>query len=244
MKTTKFSDARYLGDPINIVRIFNDKEVDELIFVDITATVERRKPALEYIREIATECFMPLCYGGGVRGLEDMDTLYAAGVEKIAINSYAVEKPAIVGDAARRFGSQSVVVSMDVRRTMFGKYEVRTHGGRRKTGLDPVEHARRSEDAGAGEILLTSIDRDGKMQGYDLDLVRTVSDAVGVPVIASGGAGSVDDLASAVNVGGASAAAAGSLFVFQGPHRAVLIHYPDSRELNAAFARTPGGTDG
>lgn len=243
VKTTKFANARYLGDPINIVRIFNDKEVDELIFVDITATIERRSPPLEYIREIATECFMPLCYGGGVRSLEDMDALYAAGVEKIAINSRAVENPALIADAAKHFGSQSVVVSVDVRRTMFGKYEVRTHSGRRRTGLEPVEHARRSEEAGAGEILLTSIDRDGSMQGYDLDLVRMVSNAVRVPVIASGGAGSVEDLAAAVSVGGASAAAAGSLFVFQGPHRAVLIHYPESRALNAAFAGTPGGTD-
>lgn len=237
VKTVKFKEPKYLGDPINIVRIFNDKEVDELIFLDITATVERKKPPFKLLSEIASECFMPLGYGGGINDLNDVRTILSLGVEKVAINSWAVEDPSFVTTAADRFGSQSIVVSIDVKKNIFGKYQVFTQGGRQKTGLDPLKFAVQMEQMGAGELLINSIDRDGTMQGYDLSLVTQISDAVGIPVVACGGAGTVDDLAGAVNQGGASAAAAGSMFVFQGPHRAVLISYPNGDELQKAFER-------
>lgn len=236
VKTVKFRKPQYLGDPINIVRIFNDKEVDELVFLDITATMERKKPPFELLARITSECFMPLCYGGGVRDLQTMSTLYAIGIEKVALNSIAVEDPSLVASASREFGAQSVIVSIDVKKKLFGGYEVKTHGGRKATGLDPVAHAGRMEAAGAGEILLNSIDRDGTMSGYDLDLVRRVSSAVSIPVVACGGAAGIDDLSLAVKEGGASAAAAGSMFVFHGPHRAVLISYPTQQELRHVLA--------
>lgn len=235
VKTVKFKDPTYLGDPINIVKIFNDKEVDELTFLDITATNERRRPPFELIESIASECFMPLGYGGGIHSLEDMKTLVGLGVEKISINSYAVENPMFIHEAADIAGSQSVVVSMDVKKNFWGKYEVFTHSGTKGTGLDPVKWAKDVETHGAGEILLNSIERDGTMKGYDIELVKQVAAAVTIPVVACGGASSIRDLAQAVHEGGASAAAAGSMFVFQGPHRAVLISYPSPQELRIAF---------
>ena len=235
VKTVRFGDPRYLGDPINIVRIFNDKEVDELVLLDIMATAQTRKPNFELLARITSECFMPLCYGGGVRALDTMKSLFAIGIEKVSLNSAAVEDRRLVEDAARAFGASSVVVSIDVKKRLFGGYEVRTHGGRKATGLDPVQHARDMERAGAGEILLNSIDRDGTMNGFDLELVRKVSSAVTIPVVACGGAGSVTDLGLVVRDAGASAAAAGSMFVFQGTHRAVLISYPSQAELRAVF---------
>lgn len=236
VKTVRFKDPKYLGDPINIVKIFNDKEVDELVFLDITATVEHKKPPFELLAKITSECFMPLCYGGGVRGLEDMKTLFGLGIEKVAVNSYAVETPAFIKAAADLFGSQSVIASVDVKQNLLGRYEVFTYGGRRRTGLDPVKFAVKMEKYGAGELLLNSIDRDGTMQGYDLELIRRVSGAVSIPVVACGGAGKVQDLVDVTEKGGASAAAAGSLFVFQGPRRAVLISYPSPKELQGVFS--------
>jgi len=230
VKTVKFKDPKYLGDPINIVRIFNDKEVDELIFLDITATVESRPPNFELLGKITSECFMPLGYGGGIRTLEDVKKLLAIGVEKIVLNTSAVENPALIRAAADYAGSQAVVISMDVKKTMFGKYEVHTRGGRKSTGLDPVKFAVEMEKQGAGELFLNSIDRDGTMQGYDLELVRHVADSVTIPLVACGGAGNIQHLAEAIQAG-ASAAAAGSMFVFQGPLRGVLISYPAQAEL-------------
>lgn len=235
VKTTKFKDPTYLGDPINIVKIFNDKEVDELTFLDITATNENRKPPFALIESIASECFMPLGYGGGIRSLEDMKTLYNLGVEKISINSYAIENPAFIQAAADMAGSQSICVSMDVKKNFWGKYEVFTHSGSKGSGLDPIKWAREAENRGAGELFINSIDRDGTMQGYDLELIRSVASSVNIPVVACGGARSAQDLADAVLKGGASAAAAGSMFVFQGPHRAVLISYPSAKELRSVF---------
>lgn len=235
VKTVKFKSPKYLGDPINIVRIFNDKEVDELIFLDITATVEKRKPPFNLIEQIASECFMPLCYGGGVRCLEDMKVLFSLGVEKVSVNSYAVEQPTFIKVASDMFGSQSIIVSMDSKTNRLGKYEVFTHSGRKATSLDPVKFALQMEKQGAGEILLNSIDRDGMMQGYELELIRQVSGAVSIPVVACGGAGRFQHLGEAVEKGGASAAAAGSVFVFQGPHRAVLMSYPSPKDLQDIF---------
>ena len=235
VKTIKFRKPAYIGDPVNTVRIFNEKEVDELIVLDITATVEDKKPPFKIIEEIAGECFMPFTYGGGITCVEDARTILGLGVEKTVINSQAVEHPIFISQLAERFGSQSVVVSIDVKKKMFGKYEVFSHGGRQATGLDPVEWAVLAEKMGAGEILLTSINRDGTMDGYDIELIKNVSRMVSVPVIACGGAGTVEDFEQAVRDGGASAVAAGSMVVYQGKNRAVLINFPYRRELTGVM---------
>lgn len=234
VKTVKFRNPDYIGDPVNAVKIYNDKEVDELIFLDITATAEKRSPPLKTISEIATECFMPYTYGGGVNSLDDMRKIFNLGVEKIAINTHAVESPEFVRQAAKEFGSQSIVVSIDVKRKLMGKYEVFTRSGTNPTGLGPVEHARMMEEMGAGEILLTSIDRDGTWEGYDLELIKMVAEAVNVPLIVCGGAGSIDDFAKAVEAG-ASACAAGSMVVYQAKDRGVLINFPKQSELRTVL---------
>lgn len=233
VKTVKFRDPKYLGDPINIVRIFNDKEVDELIFLDITATNENRRPPFEMLSNITSECFMPLGYGGGIRSMDDVKTLLSLGIEKVILNTIAVEKPDFVTEVANYAGSQAVVVSMDVKKGFLGKYEVVTHSGKTGVGLDPVSHALEMEKRGVGELFVNAIDHDGMMQGYNLDLVRRVAEAVNVPVVACGGAGNTQHLAEAIQQGGASAAAAGSMFVFQGPLRGVLISYPSQEELRS-----------
>lgn len=235
VKTTRFKDPVYLGDPINIVRILNDKEVDELVFLDISASRSRARPSFDLLSQIASEAFVPFGYGGGVRTLDDMQTLFSLGVEKVILNSLAVENPGFVQRAATKFGSQSVVVSIDVKHRWFGREEVVTYGGRKATGLEPVKFAQEMERRGAGEILLTAVDRDGTMLGYDLDLVKRVSSSISVPTVACGGAGKLADLGQAVREGGASAAAAGSIFVFQGPRKGVLISYPTPDELRQIF---------
>jgi cyclase len=231
VKTVGFKNPKYLGDPINIVRIFNDKEVDELVFLDIKATPENRSPAFDLLGNITSECFMPLGYGGGIRSMDDIRHLLSIGIEKIILNTSAVENPTLIRSAADYAGSSSVVISIDVKKNVLGKYEVHTRCGKKGTGLDPVRHAVEVERKGAGEILINSIDRDGLMEGYDLELIRQVSEAVGIPVVACGGAGNIRHLRDAIKLGGASAAAACSMFVFQGPLRAVLISYPSPHEL-------------
>jgi cyclase len=235
VKTVRFRKTTYLGDPINIVRIFNDREVDELIVLDIDATREDRNPRLAQLTDLASECFMPLCYGGGVRSLKDIERLFAIGVEKVAINTQSVLNPVLVESAARQFGSQSIVASIDVKLDFLRRPRVITHGGRRSHGLDPVAHAREMEERGVGEVLLNSIDRDGVRSGYDLALIGEVTTAVRVPVIACGGAGCLEDAGRALRAG-AAAAAAGSLFSFAGPNRAVLVNYPDRRDIDVALA--------
>ena len=235
VKTTRFKNANYIGDPVNTLRIFNEKEVDELILLDITATSEARPPQFGLVEEVASECFMPLAYGGGVRTVDDFSRLYSAGVEKVAINAAAIEEPELIRRAADRFGSQSVIVSIDAKRRWLGRYEVMIRGGRTKTGVTPVEHARRIVELGAGEVLLTSIDHDGVMEGYNLELTRRVADAVDVPVIACGGAGELNHLQAAVREGNASAVAMGSMVIYQGLNRAVLVNYPDRAELDPLF---------
>lgn len=235
VKTVRFKAPVYVGDPINAVRIFNEKEVDELILLDISATPAGRGPDFDRIRDIASECFMPVCYGGGVRTVEDAMTLFNLGVEKVSLNTVAAAKPELVEALASSVGNQSIIVAIDVKRDWLGRARVYTECGKRNTGRSPLEYAREMESRGAGEILLNSIDRDGAMQGFDLDLVREVASAVQVPVVASGGAGTVEHLGAAV-AAGASAVAAGSMFVFSGPHRAVLIDYPGASELRAVFA--------
>ncbi len=230
VKSVRFKDHKYVGDPINAVKIFNEKEVDELVVLDISATAEKRPPNIRQIKEIAGEAFMPLGYGGGITSLDEIRELISAGVEKVILNTSAFNNPGLVSEGARYVGSQSVVVSIDVKKNLFGKYKVYIQNASRKTDADPVAYARRMQEAGAGEILLNAVDRDGTFGGYDVDLIRMVSESVDIPVVAIGGAATVDDLANAVK-SGASAVSAGSMFVFQRPHRAVLISYPSQAEL-------------
>ncbi len=230
VKSIKFNDHKYVGDPINAVKIFNEKEVDEILILDISATVERKAPNISTIKEIASEAFMPLGYGGGITKLEEIKALIASGVEKVVLNSSAFENPKLVSDSAAYVGSQSIVVSIDVKKTIWGKLKVFIHNGSKNTNLDPIDYARQIQRAGAGEILLNSIERDGTFGGYDTELIKSVSSAVGIPVVAVGGAAKVDDFVKAVQ-SGASAVSAGSMFVFQLPHRAVLISYPTQKEL-------------
>ena len=238
VKTVRFGQGKYVGDPLNAVRIFNEKEVDELIVVDIDATAENREPNLQLIGHLANECRMPLCYGGGVRSVEMLERIIQLGVEKVALSAAAVQDPGLIGAAAERVGGQSVVVVMDVKKTgMLRRWEVFTHNGTRKAGLDPVAFARQAEDRGAGEIVLNNIDRDGEMKGYDLDLIRVVRDAVHLPLTVLGGAGSLADIEALIREFGLIGAAAGSLFVFKGVYRAVLINYPTRQEKDALLAR-------
>jgi cyclase len=237
VKTIKFKNPIYVGDPRNTVKIFNEKEVDELFILDISATVEKQNPQFDLIREIVSEAFMPVAYGGGIRNTDDAKSLFALGLEKIVVNTYAVENPAFIQESANLFGSQSVVVCIDAKRGFLGNYEIYTYSGQKGVKLNPVKFARQIEEMGAGELVVNSIDRDGTKIGYDLDLIKSVTRAVNIPVIALGGAGKVEDFREAVLEGGASAVAAGSLFVFQGKHSAVLISYPEQAVLKKIFTK-------
>lgn len=231
VKSVKFKDYQYVGDPINAVKIFNEKEVNEIAIIDISATKSQRQPDIALIAEIASEAFMPLSYGGGITSIDHVKEILYNGVEKVIINTAAHKNPSLITEAARLFGNQSIVVSIDVKKMLFGGYKVHTSNGKENTGIAPEVFAKQMEHAGAGEILLNSIDRDGTFKGYDLDLIRLVSKTVSIPVIALGGAGSVEDFRRAKE-SGASAVAAGSMFVFQRPHRAVLINYPSQKVLS------------
>lgn len=214
VKGVKFVDLRDAGDPVEAARAYDAAGADELCFLDITASHEKRGILLDVVRRTAEVCFMPLTVGGGVRTVEDIRTLLLAGADKVSINTAAVERRAIVREAAEKFGSQLVVVAIDARRTASGAFDVFIHGGRKAAGLDAVAYAREVVELGAGEILLTSMDRDGTKEGYDLELTRAVADAVSVPVIASGGVGTLDHLAAGVRDGHASAVLAASIFHF------------------------------
>ena len=227
VKTVRFGRYVYVGDPCNTVRIFNELAVDELVFLDITATREGRAPNLRLLADIANECFMPLGYGGGVRTFEQAEAILRLGFEKVVINSHALERPALITELADHFGSQAVVVSIDVRRNLLGHPHVHSLAGTKNTRRDPVEWARQAESLGAGEILLTSIDREGTWDGFDIELIKSVTAAVGVPVIAHGGAGSVEHITQAVSEAHASAVAVGSLVVFQKKGMGVLVNFPD-----------------
>jgi len=230
VKTIQFKEPKYIGDPINAIRIFNEKEVDELVLLDITATIENKKPPVKILGKIAAECFMPLAYGGGIKTIEEIKELFNLGIEKAVINSYAAENSSFIKQAAEIFGSQSIVISIDVKKNELGEYEVFTRSGKKATGLNPVDFAVLMAKMGAGEIFLNSIDKDGRMLGYDVELIKAVSHAVAIPVIASGGAGKIGDFKNAVSAG-ASAVSAASMFVFYGKNRAVLINYPTQEEL-------------
>jgi cyclase len=226
VKTVRFREGKYVGDPINAVRIFNEKEADELIVLDIDATAKGNKPDMKMIQFWAAECRMPLCYGGGVKTVEEAKTIIGLGVEKVALSSAAVENPEIVAAIAAEIGNQSVVVVLDVK-SSGGKYVIWTHNATKNTGKCPIEFSKQLQGLGVGEIVLNSIDRDGEMKGYDFDIAGRVRAAVTVPMSVLGGAGSLKDIASLINRFGIIGAAAGSLFVFKGIYRAVLINYPN-----------------
>lgn len=242
VKTVGFKAPKYVGDPINAVKIFNEKESDELIVLDIDATANNVEPNYRLIANLAAECRMPLCYGGGVRTAEQAKRIISLGVEKVAISSAALENPELISLIAREIGSQSVVVVLDYKKRMFAKEpEVWTHNGTRNTKLSVVEVARQVEELGVGEIVLNSIDNDGQMKGYDLALAKRVREAVKIPMTVLGGAGSLADIGQLIESCGVVGAAAGSLFVFKGPYRAVLISYPNMGQrddlINAASAK-------
>jgi cyclase len=242
VKTVRFASPKYVGDPLNAVRIFNEKEVDELMVLDIDATAQQKEPDYARIRALAAECRMPLCYGGGVKSVDQMEKIVSLGVEKVAISSAAVDVPELVARMAEVVGSQSVVVVLDVRRSANGsRYEIRTHNGKRSTGRDPAEFAAHLEQLGAGEIVVNSIDADGSMKGYDTALISTVRKAVSVPLTALGGAGTLKDIGGLIRDFGNIGAAAGSLFVFKGVYRAVLINYPSRAEKDALIAEYHSG---
>jgi len=231
VKTIKFQNPTYVGDIINAVRIFNESQADELIFLDITATRKKKIPSLELIAKLSDECFMPFSVGGGIRKLVDANNIIQSGAEKVILNTYAIDNPDFITEVANSIGSQSVVVSIDAKKKIFGGYEIFSHSGRKKTGMNPIEFAILAEQKGAGEIFINAIDKDGTMQGYDIDLIQKVSESVSIPVIACGGAGKFEDFEILCRHKGASALSAGSMFVFHGKHRAVLINYPTQNQL-------------
>jgi cyclase len=232
VKTVQFANPKYVGDPLNAVRIFNEKEVDEITVLDIDATAQKREPNYTLIANLAAECRMPLCYGGGVTSADQVQRLVSLGVEKVAMSAAAIARPELISEAATKVGSQSVVVVLDVRRAG-DRWEVFTHNGSRSSGLDPVTFATKAESLGAGEVVVNSIDRDGVMKGYDLDLVTKVREAVRLPLTILGGAGSLKDVGDLIHRFGLIGAAAGSLFVFKGVYKAVLITYPSRADKDA-----------
>jgi len=233
-KTIKFKNPKYLGDPINTLRLFNGKEVDEVIVLDIAASINGGAPDLNYLKRLAGECFMPICYGGGVSTLKQVEDLYKIGIEKVSFNTVLYSKPDLIEEASKNFGAQSIVASIDFKKKLMGGYSVFVEGGTKDLKINPVEYAKKVEDLGVGEILINAIDHDGMMSGYDYNIIEKVSVSVSVPVIACGGAGSLKDCVDAVK-SGASAAAAGSLFVYYGLKKAVLINYPTQVELEESF---------
>lgn len=234
VKTINFKNPTYIGDPINSVRIYNELEVDELIFLDIKASKNKTKPLFRKIEEIASECFMPVTYGGGIRELDDVKRLFDLGVEKIALNTFAYENPDFISKVANIYGSQSLVIAIDVKKTIFGSNKVYIYDGTKKTKYTPVEYAKKAQDCGAGEILLNSIDRDGVMSGFDVDLIKEISHSVSIPMIAMGGAGELNDIVLAKKAG-ASAIALGSMAVYQNKNRGILINFPTQKELREAL---------
>ena len=232
IKTAQFGKRTYLGDPVNAVKIFNRKGIDELSILDIGATKNGKEPDYELLKDIASEAFMPLSYGGGIKSVEQVHELLAIGYEKVAINSELIRNPALIRKSSELFGAQSIVASIDAGKRQ-GKYQCFIADGTEKVDRDPVELAQEAEKLGAGEIIINSVDHDGMMAGYDIELVRSVADAVRIPVVAIGGAGGMDDLKKVLQEGHAHAAAGGSMFVYYGKLRAVLITAPSEQELES-----------
>ncbi|MBL7846693.1 MAG: imidazole glycerol phosphate synthase subunit HisF [Cyclobacteriaceae bacterium] len=231
VKTVRFDKFEYIGDPINTVRIFNELEVDELCFLDIRAAVEKREPNFKILHQIADECFMPLSYGGGIRNAETANRILSIGIEKVVINSAAFDNPDLIARVASYSGNQSVIGSLDVKKNVFGKYQVYSHDGSRKTGKEPARWAQELEKCGAGELLVTSMNLDGTWSGYDVELMKDIVEAVNVPVIANGGAGSLSHISEVVRRAGVSAVAVGSMVVYQKKGMGVLVNFPDRNQL-------------
>ena len=231
VKTVRFGKFSYVGDPCNTVRIFNELEVDELLFLDITASLEKRPPNFQLLNDIASECFMPMGYGGGIKSAEDAKAVFGIGFEKIVVNTYGIENPNFIDQLASEYGSQAIMASIDVKKNIWGQYQVRSHSGKQTTTQKPSHWAKELEALGAGEILLTSIDQEGSWQGFDLDLVKSVTEAVKIPVIAHGGAGTVRHIVDVVQKAGASAVALGSMVVFQKKDMGILINFPQKEHL-------------
>ena len=237
VKTVNFKNPKYVGDPINAVRIFNEKEVDELAIFDIDATVHGNEPNYSLIERLASQSMMPLCYGGGVKTVEQAQRIFSLGIEKIALSSAVLHNPNLITQIANHVGSQSVIVVLDVRKKLLGEYEVYTHNGKKATGINPMEFIEEAQRLGAGEIVINSIDKDGVMKGYDLDLIEKVREKITLPMTVLGGAGSLDDIEKIIQRHGVIGIAAGSLFVFKGPYKAVLINYPNREEKNKLFQK-------
>lgn len=231
VKKIKFNKYNYIGDPVNTVRIFNELEVDELCILDISATTEKRKPNLKIIKEIANECFMPLSYGGGIESIQTVHEIFSIGFEKIILNTAAYENPKLIEEIVKQFGSQSLIISIDFKKSFFGKYLMYTNCGKVKQKLDPFEWAKTVENMGAGELLITSMDREGTWQGYDLEILNKVADSVNIPVIANGGAGNVDHIIDVFDNTKVSAVAAGSMLVYQAKGLGVLVNFLDKQKL-------------
>jgi len=231
VKTVRFKKYNYIGDPINTVRIFNELEVDELMFLDIFASLKKRTINYSLLQDIANECFMPLSYGGNIKTLEDAKKIFEIGFEKVVINSNAFNNLGLIEEIAKYFGNQSIIGSIDVKTNFFGNRKIYSHHGTKKQAYGVIEWAKMLENSGVGEILVTSIDRDGTWQGYDIELVKNVTDNVRVPVIANGGAGCLDHLSEVVKKANASACAIGSMVVYQKKGMGVLVNFPDRKEL-------------
>jgi cyclase len=237
VKTVNFKNPKYVGDPINAVRIFNEKEVDELAVFDIDATVLGKEPNYSLIERLANQSMMPLCYGGGVKNVEQAQRIFSLGVEKIALSSSVLLNPNLITEIADRVGAQSVVVVLDIKKKLLGGYEVYTHNGRKATGINPLEFVEEAQQLGAGEIVINSIDKDGVMKGYDLDLIEKIRKKITLPMTVLGGAGSLEDIEKIIEKHGVIGIAAGSLFVFKGPYKAVLINYPSREEKSKLFQK-------
>lgn len=231
VKTVRFKKPGYIGDPVNTVRIFNELEVDELCFLDIRASLKGRTPNLDILHEIADECFMPLSYGGGIKDFNTAQKILSIGFEKVVLNTIFFKNPKEVKKISDHFGTQSVIGSIDVKKDLFGKYSVYSTDGTKKHKIDPVEWAKRMEELGAGELLITSMNNDGTWQGYDIPILKKIHDAVDVPVIANGGAGSIDHIEDVINFNAANAAALGSMVVYQSKGMGVLVNFPDRSSI-------------
>lgn len=232
VKSISFKNPKYIGDPINAVKIFNDLKADELVFLDIVATKEKRLISLDFVKNVGEEANMPFAVGGGIRSLEDIRSIIAAGAEKVVINSYAVENPEFIREAADEFGSSTIAVCIDVKKKLFGGIQTWSNGGTKASGYSPVDFAKLMEEKGAGEIIVQSIEKDGAMTGYNIALIKQISEAVTIPVIALGGAGNMEHLTEGFKKGFANGLAGGSMFVYQGTKKGVLISYPEREEWN------------
>jgi cyclase len=235
VKTVNFRSPKYIGDPINAVRIFNEKQVDELAFFDIDASVLNKEPDYILIEKLANQSRMPLCYGGGVKTVDQAQKIFGLGIEKIALSSAVIQNPNLITQIANRVGSQSVIVVLDIKKKLLGGYEIYTHNGKKATGINPIKFSKELEAFGAGEIIINSIDQDGVMKGYDMNLIDKIAERISIPLTVLGGAGSLDDIEKVIEKHGVIGVAAGSLFVFKGPYKAVLINYPTQAEKNKVF---------